>query len=260
MYHQIDIEYVKKTIIEAAEIFSNKESVSRIITKGRADFVTAVDIQVQQFMQEKLTAKYPKIQFMSEELDNSAIDRERYMWVLDPVDGTTNLIHDYKRSAVSLALMKGGESLLGFIYNPYAGEMFHAVKNKGSYLNGKPICVSEEKEMENSLITVGTAPYYKELARENFAIMEKLYADCVDIRRTGSAALDLVDVACGRVEGYFEKRLKIWDYAAGMLIVREAGGEVCYFDGRPAAGDAVGDIVAGNKVIAEVLRKEYLWM
>ena len=258
MHHQIDIELIKKIIMEAAEIFSNKESVAEIITKGRADFVTAVDIQVQQFIQEKLTAEYPEIQFMSEDLDNSAIDREDYMWVLDPVDGTTNLIHDYKRSAVSLALMKGGESLLGFIYNPYAKEMFHAVAGQGSFLNGELIHVSEECEMANSLITVGTAPYYKELARENFAIMERLYADCVDIRRTGSAALDLVDVACGRIEGYFEKRLKIWDYAAGMLIVREAGGEVCYFDGRKAAGESVADVVAGNKVILEKLLKGYL--
>lgn len=258
MHHQIDIELVKSIITEAADIFSKKESVAQIITKGRADFVTAVDMQVQQFMQDRLTAEYPHIQFMSEELDNSAINRDDYMWVLDPMDGTTNLIHDYKRSAVSLALMKGGESLLGFIYNPYAKEMFHAVKDQGSYLNGEVIHVSEETEMENSLITVGTAPYYKELARENFAIIEKLYADCVDIRRTGSAALDLVDVACGRIEGYFEKRLKIWDYAAGMLIVREAGGEVCYFDGRKATDEPVADVVAGNKVILEKLLKEYL--
>lgn len=258
MHHQIDIELVKQIIIEAAEIFGSKESVAKIITKGRADFVTAVDMQVQQFMQEKLTALYPQIQFMSEELDNSAIDRENYMWVLDPVDGTTNLIHDYKRSAVSLALMKGGESYLGFIYNPYTKEMFYAVAGRGSFLNGEPIRVSEEEDMANSLITVGTAPYYKELAKENFALIEKLYGDCVDIRRTGSAALDLVDVACGRIEGYFEKRLKIWDYAAGMLIVREAGGEVCYFDGRKAAGEPVADVVAGNKVILEKLLKEYL--
>ncbi len=258
MHCQIDIELVKQIIMEAAEIFSNKESVAKIITKGRADFVTAVDMQVQQFLQEKLTALYPQIQFMSEELDNSAIDRENYMWVLDPVDGTTNLIHDYRRSAVSLALMKGGESYLGFIYNPYTKEMFHAVAGKGSFLNGEPIRVSEECDMANSLITVGTAPYYKELAKENFAIIERLYEDCVDIRRTGSAALDLVDVACGRIEGYFEKRLKIWDYAAGMLIVREAGGEVCYFDGRKAVGEPVADVVAGNKVILEKLLKEYL--
>ena len=258
MHHQIDIEQVKKIIIEAAEIFGSKESVAKIITKGRADFVTAVDVQVQEFMQKKLTTLYPQIQFMSEELDNSGINREEYMWVLDPVDGTTNLIHDYKRSAVSLALMRGEESLLGFIYNPYAREMFHAVKGQGSFLNDEPICVSSEEEMANSLITVGTAPYYKELAKENFAIIEGLYADCVDIRRTGSAALDLADVACGRIEGYFEKRLKIWDYAAGMLIVREAGGEVCYFDGRLAVGQQVADVVAGNKVILDKLLKEYL--
>lgn len=258
MLEKIDISYIKEVLIEAADIFSKKEAAEQIITKGRADFVTAVDMQVQEFLQEKLLKTYPEIQFMSEELDNSRIDREGYFWVLDPVDGTTNLIHDYKRSAISLALMKGGESLLGFIYNPYAKEMFHAIKGHGSFLNDMPIHVSSQTEMADSLITVGTAPYYKELAKENFALIERLYGDCVDIRRTGSAALDLVDVACGRIEGYFEKRLKIWDYAAGMLIVREAGGQVCYFDGRPAAGESVADVAAGNKVILEKLLKEYL--
>lgn len=246
----VDINVVMEIVKESSELFASREAAANIVEKGRADFVTEVDFKVQQFVEEHLKIAYPEIQFMSEEADNSAICKDGYYWVLDPVDGTTNLIHDYRRSAISLALMKGGEALLGIIYNPYADEMFYAEKGKGCFLNGRQVFVSKETTMEKSLIAFGTSPYSKEISTEIFMLVDRIYKDCADVRRTASAALDLADVACGRIEAYFERRLKLWDYAAGMLLIREAGGEVFYYDGRRAADDQVADILAGNATIA----------
>ena len=112
--------------------------------------------------------------------------------------------------------------------------------------------------IEDSLIAIGTSPYYKETADKNFDICKRLFMDCQDIRRSGSAAMDLAYVACGRLDGYFERNLKIWDVAAGMLLVREAGGSVLAFNGAQAGNDMVSDIAAGNSVIAGLLTEEYL--
>ena len=254
----VDINAVMKIVKDASALFASREAAENVTEKGRADFVTEVDLQVQQFVEERLQVLYPEIQFMGEEADNSHICKDGAYWVLDPVDGTTNLIHDYRRSSISLALMKNGESLLGIIYNPYADEMFHAEKGKGCYLNGKPVSVSKETTMEKSLIAFGTTPYTKELSIEIFDLVRRVYMDCADVRRTASAALDLADVACGRIDAYFEKRLKLWDYAAGMLLVREAGGEVYYYDGRKAGDDQVADILAGNAVIPGKILENYL--
>ena len=171
--------------------------------------------------------------------------------------GNTNLIHDYRASAISLALMDQGETVLGIIYNPYRKEMYTAWAGQGCFCNGKQIFVSSPASMEECLISIGTSPYYKEMREENFRLFEKVYADCVDIRRCGSAAVDLSDVAAGRLDAYFEKRLKLWDFAAGMLLVKEAGGLVLNCDGGPVRCDMVEDIVAGAPAIVRLLCEKY---
>ena len=195
--------------------FSNRKVANQVREKGACDYVTAVDEAVQKFIQQKLGELYPHIQFMGEGQDNSAIDMEGLVWVLDPVDGTTNLAHDYRNSAISLALLNNGEVVLGIIYNPFSNEMYYAQKGEGSFLNGKAIHVSPAKTMGESLISIGTSPYFKEEAEENFKLFTDIFKDCQDIRRCGAASLDLAYVACGRIDGYVENRLKIWDYAAG---------------------------------------------
>mgnify|MGYP000742078522 CR=1 FL=1 len=137
-----------------------------------------MDYAVQQYIQEHLEASYPHIQFLSEEKANQEIDQSGLVWVLDPVDGTTNLIHDYHTSCISLALMGGGEVVLGMIYNPYSKELFQAKKGGGSYLNGERIAVSGATQMEESLIAIGTSPYHKEMADENFELFTRLFLDC----------------------------------------------------------------------------------
>lgn len=254
----IQVGEMEHIVREAAKLLFDRNAAAKIQMKGVSDFVTEVDFRVQQFMKEQLEKAYPDVQFMSEEKDNMEIDFERSIWVLDPVDGTTNLIHDYRQSAISLALLEKGETVCGMIYQPYTQEMFFAEKGKGAYVNGERIYVSEVNSMGEALISIGTSPYYPKLAEENFSIFYEILKDSQDIRRSGSAAIDLALVACGRIDAYFEQRLKLWDYAAGILLVKEAGGQISDYQGHAVTHELVEDIVAGNPKIHELMLKRYL--
>ena len=254
----ITVEGIQSVVREAAKLFADRTAAKTIKEKGAYDYVTAVDESVQCFIQEKLGVLFPQIQFMGEEKDNSAVDMRGLVWVLDPVDGTTNLVHDYRNSAISLALLNNKEVILGIVYNPFVDEMYYAQKGNGSFLNGKKIHVSNAKTMGESLISIGTSPYFKEEAEENFKMFSQIFKDCQDIRRCGSASLDLAHIACGRIDGYMENHLKLWDYAAGVLIVREAGGEVFNFQGEKLSMELDGNVVAGNAIISKTLVEKYL--
>lgn len=255
---KIELEKVFGVIKEAGEFLKNREGANHITEKGASDYVTEVDLKVQQYIGENLKQLAPEIQFLGEEAADCKVDFDQSVWILDPVDGTTNLIHDYKHSVISLALVEQSKVVLGIIYDPYRDEMFWAKKGEGAFLNGEAIKVSSNTKLADSLITIGTSPYHKELAEENFEIFKRVFMDSQDIRRSGSAALDLAWIACGRIEGYFERKLKIWDYAAGLLLVQEAGGKITNYKGDLLGVQRVADIVAGNKEIVETLVKEYL--
>ena len=257
-YEMIDYRKIQEIVRQAAKLFADRESVGCIKEKGMYDFVTAVDEAVQNFIQKELQVLYPEISFLGEESNEKNVNMEGLVWVLDPVDGTTNLIHDYKGSAISLALLNNKEVIAGIIYDPYLDEMYFAEKGKGAYLNEQPIHVSSAKSMSESLIAIGTSPYRKEEAADNFKTFEKIYMDCQDLRRTGSAALDLAHIACGRIEGYLEKNLKLWDFAAGAIIVREAGGTVLDYEGNERTMELIGDVVAGNESIGQILANKYV--
>lgn len=231
----VDTQKIIEIVKQVKPLFLDREGSSQIKVKGVADFVTQIDFKVQEQVKTALYELYPEIQFMGEEKDNSDIDFDGDVWILDPVDGTTNLIHDFRNSTLSLAL---------------AG--------KGALLNGSPISVSKRQNFSECLISIGTSPYYRELAKENFRIFEKVFTDCADIRRLGSAALELAYVAAGRIDAYFERSLKPWDYAAGMLLVEEAGGKVTDYKGNPVDITGNSDIVAGNRAIGEILVEKYL--
>lgn len=255
---KINIEELEALLKKAGKLFADRNAAAHTREKGVADYVTEVDFAVQQFIRRRLEELYPEVQFLSEEKSNEEIDKDGLVWVLDPVDGTTNLIHDYRASVISLALMQKGSVVLGMIYNPYTDELFSAQKGKGSYCNGQKIEVSGAKTMEKCLISIGTSPYYKEMAEKNFKVFQAIFKDCQDIRRSGSAALDLAYVACGRIEAYFERNLKIWDYAAGMLLVRESGGQVTDYRGNDADTEMISNITAANPKINSVLTEKYL--
>ena len=240
------VEETVQAVQEAGACLSDPAAVHSIRTKGETDYVTNVDLAVQELLRERLAALAPEIQFMGEEQDNTGLDWSRPCWILGPVDGTTNLIHNFRHSAVSLALSEAGQILFGVVYNPYSGECFTARRGGGAFQNGALIHVSDVSRLEDSLLSVGTVPGQRKLADTAFRQMRTLYDTCQDVRRTGCASLDLCWVACGRLDGYVELSLQPWDYAAGMLIVAEAGGRVTAPDGSPLSLCQGGPLLASN--------------
>lgn len=250
-----DIKEVIPIVREAGKALLERRGADSIREKGTSDFVTEVDCAVQKAVCDELALRWPDIQFMGEERDNSDIDFSRPYWVLDPVDGTTNLIHDFHASVISLALVIDHEPRFGIILNPYADELFTAVRGQGAYLNGKPIRVSGAKSLSEALVFTGTAPYRRNEAEENFRRIMRVYLNSHDVRRFGTTALELCYVSCGRADGYFEFGVKPWDIAAGILILREAGGEAVTVDGEKPPLDRECALVATNGRFTEELRQ-----
>ena len=216
------LERIKGIVRDAGEIILSADSLSVTEKDGHANFVTDMDIRVQQYLMDRLKDLYPEAQFICEEKENQQLTDE-YTWIIDPVDGTTNLIHDFRLSAVSVALFLKKKPLYACVYNPFTGEMFSAARGEGAFLNGTRIHASS-RPLEKSLVCVGTSPYNPELRDKSMAIASEFLCRAADIRRTGSAALDLAYVACGRADVFFELLLKPWDFAGGALILQEAGG------------------------------------
>ena len=236
------VELVKST----KNIIFNEELSSAVTEKGLADYVTKVDTEVQSYLKEKLYQLRPDALFMGEEGEHKALDKSKPCWILDPIDGTTNLIHHYNTSAVSLALLENGKITKGIVYNPFTEQLFTSERGKGAYLNGKRISVSTRERQNDWLISIGTSPYEKDRADYLFELFKRIYKKTTDIRRSGSAALDLCYLACGMTDGYLEQNLKPWDYAAGSLILEEAGGRVTTWNGSEIDFYNNCDILAGT--------------
>lgn len=251
----IDINKIIELIHSTKSLIMNESMSHDITVKGLADFVTRVDTSVQHYLQKELCKLYPEVQFMGEEDHMQNVDFSKPVWILDPIDGTTNLIYGYHHSAVSLGYYDHGQICAGVIYNPFSGETFHAVRGQGAYLNNTQIHVTNHVLLKDSLIAIGTSPYRKELAPGNFKIFQTVYEKSLDIRRSGSAALDLAYVACGRLDGYFERDLKPWDFAAGALIVEEAGGQVSDYTLCQLDFSKNQDVVATNGQIQKELQQ-----
>lgn len=206
-----------------------------IYHKGTIDLVTSADIKAEELLKDGLNKITPKLPIIAEEsFSENKIHSYEYYWLVDPLDGTTNFAHKLPWFAVSVALMKGKEPVIGIVYNPITEELFYALKQKGAYLNGKPIKVSNTGKLIDSLLCTGF-PVSKILENPDLFIplFKEFMTKCQGVRRFGSAALDLAYVACGRYEGFWEPYLKPWDTAAGTLLVKEAGGEVTDYFGNP---------------------------
>ena len=217
---------------------------------GDANYVTVFDVKVQNYLMNEIQAIFPDAVFMAEEKDNDPeVLQAECCFVIDPIDGTTNFIRNYKQSSISLAMISKGEVVCGIVYNPYLDELFSASANNGAFLNGKQIHVSS-RALSEAVIGYGTSPYYKEeLSQSTFDNAYAVFMKCADLRRTGSAAIDLANVAAGRIEGFFEMRLSPWDIAAGYLLIKEAGGVMTDLEGEKIEFSSPSSVVAGSKAI-----------
>ena len=242
-------------MLSAHDVEHNDENGVKI-KPGTANFVTVYDVRVQDFLIERIKEILPTAVFIAEEKENDAAVLEAdACFIIDPIDGTTNFIHDYRRSCISLAMISKGETVFGAIYDPYLDELFTAEAGKGAWVNGRTLHVSD-RPFSLAVAAFGTCPYYKDtLAEKTFALAHDVFLATSDVRRPGSAALDLAYVAAGRADLYFELILSPWDFAAGALLVREAGGIVTQQDGSPITLAAPCPIFAGTpETHGELLR------
>ena len=210
---------------------------------GRANFVTAYDKAVQARLEAGLREILPEAAFIGEEGSAAKFSATGKFFIVDPIDGTMNFIKDYHLSAISVALVVDGRAELGVVYNPYTDELFTARRGHGAQCNGRPLRVSSAPLAEG-IVLFGTAPYNPELCERSFKLAYACCRTALDVRRSGSAALDLCAVAAGRAELFFELFLSPWDYAAGGLIVAEAGGAVSTVEGLPVAYDRPCSVLA----------------
>ena len=212
---------------------------------GDANYVTVFDLKVQNYIMSEVKSICPDAVFIAEEKENDPIVLQNdHCFILDPIDGTTNFIRNYKQSSISLAMVSNGKPVIGIVYNPYLDELFSATLGGGAFMNGAPISVSDRK-LSEAVIGYGTSPYYKdELGKKTFDTAYAVFRNCADLRRTGSAAIDLANVAMGRIDGFFELRLSPWDVAAGCVIVKEAGGLLTDFSGNEIDFSAPSSVVA----------------
>lgn len=228
----------------------------QISRKGPADFVSSADIQAQKILREELAKARPNFGFLMEEQDNAAdTSAKTERWIVDPLDGTTNFLHGLPHWAISIAAEKDGELIAGVVFDPIKNELFWAEKGVGAYNNNKRLRVSSRKELVDCLIATGI-PFKGVMDKHpRFESQLKAVMPLVaGIRRFGSAALDLAYVAAGRYDGFWEDRLHSWDVAAGMLLVKEAGGFITSVTPKEnllKAGS--GSIIATNEGIQDKL-------
>ncbi len=228
-----------------------KFNLEDVVVKGKADFVSYVDKQAEKLIVDGLRKLLPGSGFIAEEGTGVSSD-EKYKWIIDPLDGTTNFTHGLPPFAISIGLAKGKTMVCGVIYEVTKGECFHASLENPAYLNKQEIHVSPVQSLRESLLATGFPYYHLDKIDPYLEIIKTFLKQTHGIRRLGSAATDLAYVACGRLDGFFEYNLNSWDVAAGSFIVEQAGGKVTDFRG----GDNHifgGELCAGSAIHPEML-------
>jgi myo-inositol-1(or 4)-monophosphatase len=224
----------------------------RIDEKSRNDFVSEVDRQAEQAIISELRDKYPSHGILAEE--SGLHNGDEYQWIIDPLDGTTNYLHGLPQFAISIALQHRGRLEHGLIYDPLREEMFTASRGNGAQLNDRRLRVTQRNDLEGALLGTGFPFRDQRFMKEYLGMFEALMRDTAGIRRPGSAALDLAYVAAGRTDGFWELGLAPWDFAAGALLIREAGGVVSDLAGGERFFDT-GNLVAGGIKVQGALLK-----
>ncbi len=218
--------------------------------KGRIDLVTEIDLSVEAFLKDRLQGLLPDADFLAEE-SAAGLTPPDTCWIIDPVDGTTNLAHGLPLVATSVALQREGEIVLGIVNAPLLGECFVAEKGGGAWLNGERIFVSQVNDLEKALIATGFPYDINQRVEIILRRLKPILAAAQGIRRCGAAALDLAWTACGRFDAYYEDGLKPWDTAAGSLILKEAGGRITDLAGKPYT--LLSSVLASNTLLHETV-------
>jgi myo-inositol-1(or 4)-monophosphatase len=232
--------------------YMNRLDSLEVIEKQRHDYVSEVDKLAEAEIIRELRRAYPRDAILGEE--SGQIGKSRNVWTIDPLDGTHNYLRGFPHFSVSIALVENGEPVVGVVYDPLRDELFTASKGDGAFLNDRRIRVGKRDNLGGALLVTGFPYRQRRHLDAQMAMTRALLNEAEDIRRTGSAALDLAYVAAGRVDGYFEIGLYAWDMAAGCLLVREAGGRYCDFTGRDGIPET-GNLVAGNVHVANAMVK-----
>ncbi len=236
-------------------IMRNHQQLDRIkvASKSEHDFVSEVDIKAEQAIIQTLSKSFPEHGFIAEESGTQNEDADA-VWIIDPLDGTSNYLHGYPFFAVSIALKMKGRIEHGVIYDPLRQEFFTASRGEGARLNDRRIRVSKQTQLQGAMLATGFPVRYPEVAKRYLPTFEAMFSQCAGIRRSGSAALDLCYVACGRVDGFWEMGLRPWDVAAASLIIKEAGGFVSDCDGTENYLKTGNIVAASPKLFKELLQ------
>ncbi len=248
------LEIATETALAAGAIVKDLwGNLQNIEEKGQSgDLVTEADQKAESLILSILQRHFPSHAILTEEAGQFDGSEADYLWAIDPLDGTTNYAHSYPVSAVSIGLLIQGIPTVGVVYNPFRDELFRAAKGLGATLNRRPIKVSPLGDLEQSLLVTGFAYDRRQTRDTNYPEFCYLTHLTQGVRRSGSASLDLTDVACGRLDGYWERGLKIWDIAAGLVILEESGGKATAYDGSSLVLDS-GRLVATNGKIHDAL-------
>jgi len=237
-----------KAAREAGTLLMDKfERGIKVEFKGKYDLVTEADRQSEALIVKLIHEQFPGHDILAEEADYGCSGSD-FLWIIDPLDGTTNYAHGFPWFAVSIALEVRGKLELGVVYNPYVGELYFAERGSGAFLNDRRLRVSKIALMEHSLLATGFAYNHKKCKANNYDYFTRFQKEAQACRRPGAASLDLASVAAGRFDGFWEMMLKPWDLAAGLLLVAEAGGVVSNFDGHPMTLDSL-ECLASNGLI-----------
>jgi len=250
------LEAAKEAAYEAGEIqlsfLGKKKQVE--CKSNEFDLVTEADKQSEEKIISILNTYYPGHDILGEETGSHKENDSEYLWVVDPLDGTTNFTHNFPHFAVSIGLIKKGRIILGVVFDSCKNELFWAAEGMGAYLNSEPIQASKIAKLEKALLATGFPPGKVEIVEENFVYFKEFVYKAQALRRPGAAALDLCYVACGRMDGFWELNLSPWDVAAGVCIIREAGGKVTNFDSEDFDPYA-GNILATNRFLHAPMKK-----
>ena len=240
---------------EAAALILQAHGVLAETKTGHRDVVTEYDRRVQELLMARLSAAVPGAVFFCEENEQQGDLKAEHVFIIDPIDGTMNFVRGFHHSAISVAYMRSGVLRAASVYNPYAEECFSALAGEGAWCNGRSIHAGA-LPLSESVVCCGTAPYSPQLADSTFDLIKKAFLASLDIRREGSAALDMCSAAAGWAGVYFEPTVSLWDIAAGLLLVQEAGGVCCRLDGSPVPldGSKTSILAGGKQAVAEFLK------